>query len=264
MTYSDVQKWIKRLRFHGFPVRYFATGEFGSTKGRAHWHVMLYGSGAMPEHRLDEDYFIGGHWEDGFSFWTKPTHSAIRYNCKYILKDQGDAMRQGHLAMSKKPPLGAEYFAQVAEQYVRQGLAPQDLTYRFPEVRRRKPDGSEEVVEFMLTGRSAELFLEQYIRRWEATYPGRPMPPSDLIEEFTDRAAWNPRLEPEPVGLWGPDVAKPALDDLRGWMGIRQVEWNTKLRAWVAPGPPGSEYRMMWVWIKAKGAYGWRKVAQMA
>lgn len=261
LTYSDVQKWFKLLRRHGYPVRYFVTGEFGSTKGRAHWHVMLYGSGDMPEHALDDSLFIGAHWDHGYSFWTQPGPHAVRYNCKYIQKDMGDAERQGHLAMSKKPPLGAAYFARVAEQYVRQGLAPQDLSYRFPEVRRRKPDGSEEVVDFMLTERSAELFLEQFIRRWEATYPGRPLPPSDLVEEFMDRGAWNPRLEPEPAGLWGPDTAKPALDDLRGWMGIRQVEWNTKLRAWVAPGPPGSEYRMTWVFIKAKGAYGWRKVA---
>ncbi|QMV02140.1 hypothetical protein GHV40_11910 [Devosia sp. D6-9] len=194
LTYSDVQKYLKLLRRHGFPVRYFVTGEFGSLKGRAHWHIMLYWQERVPEHVLDEN-FMEQHWPHGWSFWTRPTAHAVRYNCKYIQKDMGEAERQGHLAMSKKPPLGAAYFQQVAEQYVRQGLAPQTLEYTFPEVRRRRADGRQEVVPFMLKDRSAELFLEHYVRKWREAYPGQHLPNSALVEEFLDPGAWKERAE---------------------------------------------------------------------
>lgn len=185
LTYSDVQKYLKLLRRHGYPVRYFVTGEYGSKKGRAHWHVMLYWQRAVPEHVLDER-FMEAHWPHGLSFWTRPTAHAIRYNCKYLQKSMGDVMLQGHLSMSKKPPLGAVFFAQRAEQYARQRLSPQTLEYSFPEVRRRKRDGSQEIVKFMLTGRSAELFLEHFVRSWEAMYGRERWPASDLVDLYVE------------------------------------------------------------------------------
>ena len=42
LTYSDVQKYMKRLRASGYCPRYFCVGEYGSTKGRAHWHLIIF------------------------------------------------------------------------------------------------------------------------------------------------------------------------------------------------------------------------------
>ena len=42
MTYSDVQRYLKLLRRHRYTVRYFCAGEFGSEKGRVHWHIILF------------------------------------------------------------------------------------------------------------------------------------------------------------------------------------------------------------------------------
>lgn len=200
LTYSDVQKYLKLLRRHGFPVRYFVTGEFGSLKGRAHWHIMLYWQDKVPAHELDTT-FMEQHWPHGWSFWTMPTAHAVRYNCKYIQKDMGDAERQGHLAMSKRPPLGADYFERVAEQYVKQGLAPQDLFYSFPEVL----DANGKPKQFLLRDRSAELFLTHYVDTWRRVYGDRHIPNSEVVEEFLDRGAWRnvpevsrPFIPPEP------------------------------------------------------------------
>lgn len=282
LTYSDVQKYLKLLRRHGYPVRYFVTGEFGSAKGRAHWHIMLYWQDRVPPHELDRQFMHGRFdektgeqakdengdpafwWPHGFSFWTRPTHAAVRYNCKYIQKDIGEAERQGHLAMSKKPPLGAEYFRRMAEQYVAEGLAPQTLEYRFGDVRRRKQDGTEEVVPFMLKDRSAELFLEHFVTTWQAIRPGQHMPASDLVEEFMDRGAWSNKGDEDRardlrVRERLPDVPKPKRADLYSWMDGRNVEWDKNIRAWVAPGwEPGT--RVKWSWNARKGAYGWRKI----
>lgn len=224
LIYSDVKKYLKLLRRHGFIVRYFVTGEYGGKKGRAHWHIMLYWVRRSPtgdgeaDRALREKWFPGGtawrndpetgkwvskpwaagdipvdwnfidekHWPHGFSFWTRPTHGAIRYNTKYIQKDLSDAQRQGHLAMSKKPPLGAAYFERLADQYVRQGLAPQSLEYTFADVRRRRKDGTEELQPFRLANRSAELFLQRFVDRWAEHWPERPIPASEVVADFLD------------------------------------------------------------------------------
>ena len=149
LTYSDVQKYLKLLRRHGYPVRYHVTGEYGTLKGRAHWHIMLYWLEQVPEHVLEQN-FMEPHWGHGWSFWTEPSFHAIRYNCKYIMKDNADG-RQGHLAMSKKPPLGTQYFRELAEEYVRQGLAPQTQEYKIAGVERLKRDGSRETIPFCMT-----------------------------------------------------------------------------------------------------------------
>lgn len=195
LTYSDVQKYFKRLRRNGYPCRYFAVGEYGSLKGRAHWHVIVYWLGPVPVHRLNER-FDHAEWEHGHTFW-KAVHSAsVRYACKYLQKDLQDAEAQGHFAMSKKPPLGAKYFAERAQRFVDDALSPQDLFYGWPEARNK--EGKK--LKFMLGGRSAELFLQEYLIRWRglprpygAVGPvrrtDRPWhyPPSDLVEEFEDK-----------------------------------------------------------------------------
>lgn len=274
LTYSDVQKFFKRLRKAGYPVRYFVTGEFGSTKGRAHWHVMLYWQDQVPEVKLDTDCFTFEHWPHGFSQWTKPTAHAVRYNCKYIQKDMGDAERQGHLAMSKKPPLGAAYFARMAEQFVRQGLAPQSLEYRFPDVRRRKEDGTERVVPFLLGGRSAELFLDHYVEAWEAAYPGREVPPSELVNNWVEFGATSVPESAARYGEWidrrrqGVAMGMPNVPRPRGsrgetlpWMRFSQIQWHKELGAWIAPDRPGSGGLLKWQ--KVEGRYTWRKIRGM-
>lgn len=185
LTYSDVQKYLKLLRRHGYPVRYFVTGEFGSKKGRAHWHIMLYWQEGVPPHVLDRN-FMEEHWPHGWSFWTEPTPHAVRYNCKYIQKDMGDDARQGHLAMSKKPPLGTAYFRQIAERHVQQGLAPQTLGYTFPDVRRRKQNGATEIVPFVLKDRPAEMYLQHWVETWNRERFTQDYPKSPLLDEFFD------------------------------------------------------------------------------
>lgn len=176
LTYSDVQKFFKSLRKAGFEFSYFAVGEYGSAKGRAHWHVMIFWRNEPPEierlnKRIDFKY-----WGHGYSYWEKPGRKAIKYVCKYLNKGLGGDKRQGHLSMSKKPPLGTEYFRRKAADYVRQGLAPQSPEYRI--------DG----VDYWLTGRSLDMFCESFVRQWHESGRGQ-MPTSDFIDEYLDGLA---------------------------------------------------------------------------
>ena len=236
LTYSDVQKFLKLLRRHGFPVRYFVTGEFGSKKGRAHWHIMLYWQEQVPpmcgfnadgkwrDHNLDRNFMWARRdkrgepardengkpalfWPHGWAFVTKPDWPAIKYNCKYILKDMGDDERQGHLAMSKKPPLGTDYFRLRAEKYVENGLSPQSLEYWWPEVNRRMSNGRHEPIRFMLKDRPAELYLRHFIESWVRVHGNTHWPNSDLVDLYWEygqvvsdenrlMAVRNPKLRP--------------------------------------------------------------------
>ena len=197
LTYSDVQKYFKRLRKAGFPLSYFAVGEYGSKKGRAHWHVIVFWHGPVPKHELRKN-FIEPHWVHGWSYWDNVGPASVRYVCKYVQKDLEDAEAQGLLRMSKKPPLGARYFAERAQIYVEAGLAPQNLSYTFTEAKDR--DGK--LLKFMLGGRSAELFLEEYLLRWRGFPPsgfagppscprGWHYPESELVQEFEDKRLGN-------------------------------------------------------------------------
>lgn len=193
LTYSDLQKYFKLLRRHGYPLRYFAVGEYGSTKGRAHWHVVMFFSGDMPEHQLAERV-NERHWPHGYSFWEEPTPAAIRYVCKYIQKDIGADERQGHLAMSKKPPLGSAYFVELAGRYVSQGLAPQEPYYSFPDVR----DDKDRPVRFYMRGTTLDTFCRAFLDQWAKVHGGHP-PQSEVIEDYCDRLAKIPtelRLAP--------------------------------------------------------------------
>lgn len=207
LTYSDVQRFLWLLRRHGYPVRYFVAGEFGTKKGRAHWHIILYWQDRVPDNiPLRQNWMFARYGEDGkqaqdekgepalfwphgWTYWQKVTPHTARYVCKYLQKGMGDDAAQGKLQMSKYPPLGTEYFEGLAERYVKQGLAPQSLEYSFAGVRKRERNGRMVDWKYMLSGRTAELFLDQYIAAWNRLKGDQPRPKSPLVDLWEEHGA---------------------------------------------------------------------------
>lgn len=187
LTYSDVQKYFKRLRKAGFKFKYLVAGEYGGVKGRAHWHCIFFFDGPAPEHPLRKNYNCP-YWGHGFTFWDEATPKALRYVCKYVYKDVADDEAQAHFAMSKKPPLGSEYFEQLAQSWVDQGLSPQNLKYQFSE--NKDKDGK--TVTHYMHGATARDFLNAFIERWIYKW-GYWWPTSVLVEEHIDKyTPWAP------------------------------------------------------------------------
>lgn len=204
LTYSDVQKFLYKLRRHGYPVRYFVAGEYGTKKGRAHWHIILYWQDKVPgniplrqnwmferlgadgKQAQDEKGLPAFFWDHGWTYWQKVTPHTARYVCKYLQKGMGDDAAQGKLQMSKYPPLGTDYFEGLAESYAKQGLAPRTLEYSFQGVRKRDKKGQMVASTYMLTGRTAELFLDQYMAAWKRVNPDRPRPKSPLVDLYEE------------------------------------------------------------------------------
>jgi hypothetical protein len=204
LTYSDVQKYLKYLRVDGYPMRYFVSGEYGSKKGRAHWHILLYWHDAVPEHEIRQN-FMQRHWPHGWSYWDHMDAASVRYCCKYLTKDADDAARQSFGPMpSKKPPLGDAYFRELAIQHVEAGLPLQSLFYSFPEVKRvhmhtkaKTAKGfrdSAKPINFRLSGKSAENYLKTYVDGWRDRYGDDP-PRSEPVWKYLDREASAPNPE---------------------------------------------------------------------
>lgn len=255
LTYSDVQKMLKHLRVDGWPVRYFAVGEYGSEKSRAHWHIILYWQGEAPAYEVETDRYMWKYWPHGFAYFRDiregKAAAAVRYACKYLLKDQGDdeAQAVGPIP-SRFPPLGDSYFRDLAERHVADGLAPQDLFYTFPGVVRvpyHTPfQGVAEMrkaakpIKFHMNGKTAENFCRHFVDTWEATYPDRVVPRSRMLLEkhvdwqTTAQPAWGPMPDYWSTPVWGKD------ED--GWHWVRKtrkapkmyVEYEANEGEWVA------------------------------
>ncbi|QCS36987.1 replication initiation protein [Tortoise microvirus 39] len=184
LTYSDVQKFFKLLRRHGYPCRFLVAGEYGERKGRAHWHGVIFWQDRAPDLPLRENY-QHPYWPHGHTYWDDPLPSAMRYACKYITKDNRKK-KQSYISMSKRPLLGAQYFTDLAGTYVRQQLAPQGPYYWFPQVLART-DGKP--VKFYMSEAVRDHFCQSYLDQWQARYPDRHPPVSQLLEEYEDRKA---------------------------------------------------------------------------
>lgn len=227
LTYSDVQKYIKRLRKSGYDVRYFGVGEYGSAKGRAHWHLILFFTGPVPDHEIStrapngdlrEVRFSDQHWQHGWSLWEElldgydaSAAGAVRYVCKYLVKDSEDeASQMLGPRMSKKPPLGDEWFRQRAAQYVKQGLAPQDLYYTFPDVFGK--DGKRR--RFRLAGVSADNFIRYYVE----ALTGAPMPPMPKAGDKHGRLHYEVALTRWIYKALSPEARMPNSELVEEWL----------------------------------------------
>lgn len=284
LTYSDVQKYFKQLRKRGFPARYIAVGEYGSEKGRSHWHIIVFWQKHIPEVMLDYgrnswhpekrsepvevvipqfQRFNEPCWPHGFSQWdpVQPGNEkgSIRYACKYINKDFGDENWQGKFAMSKRPPMGAEYFNIRAQRFVDERISPQDAYYQFPDDARRK---NGDIIRFKLSNKSLELFCAAFIAKWKEQVGGF-YPPSVLLDEYEDlvtrrewdrQAAFAPAIQPKgrrwpfnpPFGYSDADIF---IDYYR-----ENAPWADAPRVNTDDGP-------VWYGPNKEGVRGWRSTA---
>lgn len=160
------QLFMKMLRRAGHEVRYLVAGEYGERKGRAHFHALLFFKHIAPlEGREIPAY--GTHdapfcreiphkrmvhireWPHGHisADWSA-TEKAARYVCKYLLADDKN---NAWFSLSKKPALGAAWFAEKAANARRLGVLPSSFNYLPPGGNRAQP--------YMMTGATRRDYL---------------------------------------------------------------------------------------------------------
>jgi hypothetical protein len=179
LVYKDVQDFMKRLRKR-YKVRYICAGEYGTAKGRAHWHIILFFKGEAP--KIEEDVRVNWkYWDKGFSYFQQPDWKGFQYVLKYVLKDTDLDSADSHLAMSKKPPIGYEFFEELAKQHVEQAVIPRNFMYKIGGI--RKDNGTEKV--FMMQGKTRENFMNAFKEGWIQKYGKEPS--SEFYEEWDEK-----------------------------------------------------------------------------
>lgn len=203
------QRFMKLLRWSGHKVRYLVAGEYGDLKGRAHFHALLFfsemasGDGVpaynadhlqrpetsarfsvqIPQRRMVHIR----EWPHGhISVDWSASEKSIRYVCKYLLaEDKNNAW----FSLSKKPPLGAAWFARKAARAVDLGVLPSSFEYLPPGGNKSKP--------YMMTGATRRDYLNAITT--DAADRGRM---SEWVQKTFDKYAlqravdWREKLPP--------------------------------------------------------------------
>jgi hypothetical protein len=163
------QLFMKLLRRAGHVVRYLVAGEKGDLKGRTHFHALLFFThveplaiGAdVPSYGAPDAPFClqvpnkaNVHireWPHGHVRvdWSASEKSA-RYVCKYLLAENKN---NAWFSLSKKPPLGAAWFAKRADLAASLGVLPSSFEYIPPNGSRDKS--------YLMTGATRRDFLNR-------------------------------------------------------------------------------------------------------
>jgi hypothetical protein len=229
LVYKDFQNMLKYLRVadagqHGNrikKVRYIVAGEYGSKKGRSHWHAVLFIYGQQAKQALaDMGIEINKRvkfkaWKHGHTYVQKPDMNGFKYVLKYLMKDQEQSVNVSHFAMSKglyregkviDGPLGYDYFMERAEEMVAKGIHYNTLIYKFASCK----DYKGRHIKFRLRGRMREMFEERYTQLWQKKYGKDPI--TELGEKYLDKAtkeSWTTDHDISENAPWWPHIGKP-------------------------------------------------------
>lgn len=168
------QLFMKRLRKAGHKVRYFVAGEYGELQGRSHFHAILFfsdlkpkpegmavpflnrrGHAADPEksprfcREIPQDEMVHiREWPHGHVLvdWSC-TERSIKYVCEYFLLGK----ITGWFSMSKKPALGAAWFAEKAQLNRDFDVLPSSFEYL--------PPGGKPGKKYLMTGATRRDYL---------------------------------------------------------------------------------------------------------
>lgn len=123
VSVREMQLFIKRLRKHISPIkiRYFYCGEYGSERGRPHYHIIIFGwspSDLRFFKMIDGiKYYTSIElekiWQNGFCLTSSElTLQNTRYCAKYLqkLKPIKDGRQQPFIKMSNRPGIGSAAF----------------------------------------------------------------------------------------------------------------------------------------------------------
>lgn len=184
VTPDHFQKFVRAVRRRGHSIRYFVAGEYGDKRGRAHFHAILFGTGAKPRWEIrdralrlaymgepdraskaatwpQQELFHCTEWPHGhvFADWSMDVRT-IRYAAKYLNKREPG---ESWFSLSKKPSLGHAYFMDLADRAVAYGVLPASFEYI--------PPGVQESRKYLMTGATRRDYLLRIIERWSEDRP---------------------------------------------------------------------------------------------
>lgn len=87
LDYSDVQKFIKRLRKRhqdkNYPVKYLCVGEYGTKKNRPHYHLIMFNA---TQEDISDTWMVNGD-PIGSIYIGNVSGASVAYTLKYMMKE---------------------------------------------------------------------------------------------------------------------------------------------------------------------------------
>jgi len=119
LSKRDLQLFIKRLRKKNPGIRYFAIGEYGTERGRPHYHAVIF-------NLVDLD-LVSSSWIDvrtnqplGFVKGDRATMGRLRYMVAYMALPQDVNHKQPPFrVMSRRPGIGINYVQKMKQHHMK-------------------------------------------------------------------------------------------------------------------------------------------------
>lgn len=191
LHYPDLQKTFKKLRKAGHKFKYLAVGEYGTEKGRAHWHVLFMWETTPPDIQTGKEtrYQPG---ETGATSWehghvnhqkAKSQHAAAAYCMKYMDKHtvQGNQLKYSQF-------LGEKYLLEKAKEHARAGLPmfAQGNVYTVPESGQNARDGKPFYYPVEKDSALFDKMLHCWLQTWATERPHQRLAISETCHQYLE------------------------------------------------------------------------------
>lgn len=176
---SDLQNFLKRWRKSVGETKYIAAGEYGSVKGRTHFHAVLMTKGELPPMPSRENFRDLDLWPYGNMYADSVNLKALRYVIKYLTKTD-EANSDEWVTYSKRPLLGHDFFVDLARRHAFEKVVPQNLNY-FPPGYTGEPK-----LKFSMSGKAEAVFIDTLVQLWPDALT---VPKSEWVENAFRRHA---------------------------------------------------------------------------
>ncbi len=139
LSVHHLQQFIKDLRKRIYPrkIRHLSVGEYGTLKGRPHYHAVLFGIGSEELiHILPTVWKKGSVEPNRFKPFGDLTVKNARYIARYCTKKTHSTKLNGRpkefQTQSRNPAIGDSYIAEIARIWKGSGLVPEHILQKGP------------------------------------------------------------------------------------------------------------------------------------
>lgn len=122
---DDPKRFWKRLRKAGHKFRYLCVGEYGTLKGRPHWHAVVYTDEFLPRDYVTEKWGKGNVNQPRFDASPK----GMRYVAKYIHKEGDELQAPGPKLLSNSQGFAERSLIRLGRAYAEGGGVELPATY---------------------------------------------------------------------------------------------------------------------------------------
>ena len=198
LHYKDVQLFFKVLRKAGHSFKYVVVGEYGSKRGRAHWHVVMIWHSKPPTVKMGER-INWEYWPHGFTQIEAPRsiQGTAAYVMKYLSKDTDAEVRYSQ-------SIGFEYIKQRSRQKARDGLP----------LFKMDPESYRDKISYTVEGNQTtkgelywypvdrgtslhEHMVRAYLEEWAIIRPDQTLPACESVYHYFEEWVQNPIEHPQ-------------------------------------------------------------------